>query len=96
MLCEHLVELERALLAAGIRETYRGQPWSSNCREWVYFACYLDLPALRQRFAFDECVRDHEHRGTHDGQEAGLVCFACCDAVMGVHASSRANHPVFA
>ena len=29
--------MEQALIARGIRENYRGQPWSMNCREWVYF-----------------------------------------------------------
>ena len=96
MLCEHLAELERALAASGIPETYRGRPWSSNCREWVYFACYLDLAALRQRLTLASCVEDHEHRGTHDGQEAGFVCTQCHDAVMGVHPSDRAKYPVFA
>ena len=38
MTCEHLIELERAIIAAGIRETSRGQAWSRNCREWVYGA----------------------------------------------------------
>ena len=42
MVCEHLYPLEQALLAAGIAETYRGQPWSRNCREWVYFDADLD------------------------------------------------------
>lgn len=96
MVCEQLAELERALLAAGIPETFRGQAWSSNCREWVYFACYLNLTALRARLPFASCVEDHEHLGTHDGQEAGLVCTQCRDAVMGVHSYYRANYPVFA
>ena len=96
MVCEHLAELERALLEAGIAETFRGQAWTSNCREWVYFACYLDLAALRERFTFADCLQDHEHLGTHDGQEAGFVCTQCRDAVMGVHKYYRANYPVFA
>lgn len=85
MTCEHLQALGQAILAAGIRETYRGQAWSENCREWVYFACYLDLEALRSRFALDACVEDHVHRGTHDGSERGFVCSRCHDAVMGRH-----------
>jgi hypothetical protein len=46
MTCEHLLPLEEALLAEGIRETSRGQAWSENCREWVYFDCRLDLPLI--------------------------------------------------
>ncbi len=85
MVCEHLAALERELITAGIEETYRGQAWSDNCREWVYFACVLDLASLRARFSFAPCVEDHTHRGTHDGAEAGFVCGACDDAVMGRH-----------
>ena len=85
MVCEHLAALERELLERGIEETSRGQAWSQNCREWVYFACRLDLPALRARFQFAPCVTDHTHRGTHDGSEAGLVCAQCHDAIMGAH-----------
>jgi hypothetical protein len=95
MLCEHLAELEQAIIAAGIPITFRGQPWSSNCREWVYFACWLDRPAIRERFALADCVVDHDHLGTHDGQEAGLVCSSCHDAVMGVHAMHRGGYATF-
>ncbi len=83
MTCEHLKALEQAILARGIRETSRGQAWSKNCREWVYFDCWLDTAALRKAFALPACVEEHVHRGTHDGQERGLVCSSCHDAVMG-------------
>jgi len=85
MVCEHLRPLELALIAAGFRETYRGSPWSRNCREWVYYDCVLTLPELRKRFLLSSCVSDHVHRGTHDGTEAGFVCDEHHDAVMGVH-----------
>jgi len=85
MTCEHLNALEKAILARGIRETFRGQAWSSNCREWVYFDCYLDLAAVRQATPLPHCVHDHVHRGTHDGEERGFVCTTCHDALMGRH-----------
>ena len=85
MVCEHLRPLEEALIAAGIPETYRGQAWSKNCREWVYFECVLNRASLRKRFNLPDCVVDHEHLGTHDGQEAGFVCETCKDGVMGRH-----------
>ena len=56
-----------------------------GCREWVYFDCYLDLKSIRRRMTLADCVADHEHLGTHSGQEAGFVCTQCQDAVMGVH-----------
>ena len=59
MVCEHLAEVERALVAAGTAVTYRGQTWSSNCREWVYFACWLDRPAIRSRLTLGDYVHDH-------------------------------------
>jgi len=88
MLCEHLQPLEQALLAAGIPITFRGQAWSSNCREWVYFDCFLDRPAIRQRIPLAPCIKDHDHRGTHDGSESGFVCTQCHDAIMGLHPSN--------
>lgn len=91
MVCEHLAELERELISAKTPVTFRGQAWSRNCREWVYFDCVLDRAALRARLSFPACVEDHEHLGTHDGQEAGFVCTACYDGVMGRHPKGAAG-----
>ena len=88
MTCEHLIALERALIGAGMKETSRGQAWSQNCREWVYFDCFLPLKPLRQKFQLADCVEDHEHRGTHDGQESGFVCTVHNDGIMGHHPAS--------
>jgi hypothetical protein len=77
MLCEHLRLLETAIASKGIRETFRGQAWSNNCREWVYFDCYIDQEKVRSNFALPDCVQEHSHRGTHDGEESGFVCHAC-------------------
>lgn len=94
MVCTHLAEVEAALLAAGLKETSRGQAWSEHCREWVCFDAYLDTAAIRARHALADCVRDHSHRGTHDGQEHGLVCSACEDALMG-HLAPRPGLPAY-
>ena len=85
MICEHLKPLEQAIHARGIKETFRGKPWSMNCREWVYFDCYLDLAAIRQQFPLAQSIQDHVHRGTHDGEERGLVCMTCQDAIVGAY-----------
>jgi hypothetical protein len=95
MVCEHLAQLEKTLAASGIEETFRGAAWSRNCREWAYFRCWLDRESLRRRFSLAPCVVDHTHRGTHDGQEAGFVCTACHDAVMGVYEAQPVGIPVF-
>jgi hypothetical protein len=94
MTCEHLRPLEEELIARGIAETFRGEPWEMKTREWVYFACVLDLPALRARLALAPCVADHVHRGTHDGSEAGFTCEEHHDAVMGAHPDDARNLPV--
>jgi hypothetical protein len=83
MVCEHLAPIEMALLARNIPVTFRGQAWSNNCREWVYFDCFLDVPAIRAVTTLPEFVTTHSHRGTHDGQEHGIVCSRCSDAIMG-------------
>ena len=88
MTCEHLRPLEQAMLSGGMRETYRGQAWSKNCREWVYFDCFIDTASIRQKFNLAICVSEHAHRGTHDGQERGFVCSTCWDAIMGAYESS--------
>jgi hypothetical protein len=90
MVCHHLRPLEAALEEKGFKETYRGQAWSKECREWVYFDCYLDSERIRQRFRFDPCVIDHQHLGTHDGQEAGFYCTVHKDGIMGLHPGSAA------
>jgi ribA/ribD-fused uncharacterized protein len=81
--CDHLRPLESALIAAGIRETARGQTWSKNCRLWVYFDCRLDLPSLRGRFGLAPCVVDHQLEDSHLGEELGFVCNEHLDGVMG-------------
>lgn len=87
MTCPHLYPLEKELLDAGFRITFRGQAWSENCREWVYFDClFSDLPATMQRLSMDSnVVKIHDHYGTHDGQEYGLICDKCQDGIMGLH-----------
>ncbi len=84
MVCAHLAELENALIAGAAVETYRGQPWTRNCREWVYFDVVLDIEALQRRFDFGPTVSVHENLDSKSGQERGFVCDACHDAVLGV------------
>jgi hypothetical protein len=95
MTCEHLLALEQALIEAGFTETYRGQAWSENCREWVYFDCLLPLATLRQKFRLADCVQEHSHLGTHDGQESGFTCTIHKDGVMGHHPASGKAAPAF-
>ena len=82
--CEHLIDVERALAAAGHRETFRGQAWSDNCREWVYFDTVLDLAALRAAHRLSAVVIDHRNEDQRSGTEQGLVGTIHDDAVMGL------------
>jgi hypothetical protein len=93
--CEHLIALEQALIAAGMKETSRGQAWTQNCREWVYFDCFLPAASIRRTFALDPCVEDHVHRGTHDGQESGFVCSMHHDGIMGHYPDSGVTARTF-
>lgn len=83
MVCEHLSALEQALIDRGFKETSRGQAWTRNCREWVYFDCVLDIDAVQGTFALPDCVRMHENLDCKSGTERGLECTICHDAVMG-------------
>lgn len=87
-MCEHLREFEAELIARGIPETFRGQAWSDNCREWVYFRCYIDLAAVRARVGFAPCVVDHENSDARSGLERGFACMEHNDAVMGMYTPS--------
>ena len=91
MVCEHLKQLEDELIAAGVKETFRGKAWTRNCREWVYFDCYLDRESIRKRISFDPCVKDHELLGCHEGQESGFQCQKCKDGIMGVHKANKSK-----
>lgn len=93
--CHHLRPLLQLLLDVEVVVLFSGQAWTKAGGVWVYFECWLDRDHLRERFHFDSCVVDHEHLGTHSGQEAGFVCEACGGAVMGVHARFKLQYPVF-
>ena len=93
MTCEHLRQLEAELQFGGIPETFRGQAWSRNCREWVYFTCYLDLPAIRARLKLPPCVVDHVNDDPRSGLERGLVCEEHHDGIMGLPKASPRKYP---
>jgi len=84
VICEHLRAVEAAVLATGAHETYRGQAWTQNCREFVYFDTHLDLTELRRTIELDPCVVDHENTDTKSGTERGLVCMTHYDGVIGL------------
>ena len=89
-LCEHLASAERYILGQGAKVVSCCQPWSENCHIWVYFDALLDCERLVQGLKLDACVVIHDHRGTHEGSERGLVCNIHHDALMGPHPSDAA------
>ncbi|HVF18095.1 MAG TPA: hypothetical protein VNA21_14340 [Steroidobacteraceae bacterium] len=84
MVCDHLAALETALIEAAVPVTFRGAPWSNNCREWVYFSAQLDTASLQERFKFADCVSIHINTDSKSGRERGFECTQCHDAVMGL------------
>ena len=84
-MCEHLIKLDLELKERGIKETFRGQPWSDNTREWVYYDCVLDLDKIKQRYNFSDFVTIHINDDQRSGMEAGFYCELCKDGVIGVH-----------
>ncbi|TGE21096.1 hypothetical protein [Hymenobacter metallicola] len=83
MICEHLRPLEEALQARGYTETFRGRPWSANCREWVYFPVVLEVARLQPQLP--ACVNVHENGDPCSGRELGFYCTEHHDGVMGIH-----------
>jgi len=47
----------------------------------------LDCEGLIAALKLEACVQIHDHRGTHDGSERGLVCNIHNDGLMGPHPS---------
>lgn len=83
LLCACLAPLEQDLIAHDAAETYRGQAWSDNCREWVYFDVVLDTDAFAARHNVPDWVTIHENTDPKSGLERGFYCDQHKDAVMG-------------
>ena len=83
MTCRHLYPLEKELLDNNVKETFRGQAWTDNTREWVYFDCYLDIDEINKRLEFPDFVVVHENSDPKSGTERGFYCKKCHDGIMG-------------
>jgi hypothetical protein len=84
-LCEHLKPVEDYLRGKGIPVFSSARPWSANCHIWVYFDALLDCQRLIDGLNLATCIQIHDHRGTHDGSERGIVCSIHNDGIMGRH-----------
>ena len=94
--CLHLRALEDELVAKGVKITSSGQPWTMNCRFWIYFDALLDCEALIQRLKMEACVTVHSNDDPRSGLEKGLVCDVDHDAIIGVHPSVAKGKSSFA
>jgi hypothetical protein len=84
-MCEHLAALDNELKANGFKETFRGEAWSKNCREWVYYECVLDVDKIEARLNFPDFISIARNDDPKSGRELGFYCERCHDAVMGLH-----------
>ena len=48
-MCIHLIELDNYLKNKLIKELFRGQVWSKNCNEWVYYDCILNIKKIEEK-----------------------------------------------
>lgn len=87
-MCIHLKPLQDYLIGLSIAETYRGQVWSENCREWIYYDAVLKPKELIQRFHFDDTIKIFDYQDIKVGSELGLECSVCHDGIMGPHPGS--------
>jgi len=83
--CEHLHAADQYVRTQGAQVVSASRPWSANCRLWIYFDALLDCESLITGLGLASCVQVHDHRGTHDGSERGIVCTIHHDGIMGPH-----------
>ena len=88
-MCEHLAILEDYLKQKNIVETFRGQAWSDNCREWIYYDCVLSTEKIKDKLKLDPCVKTHEYMDIKIANELGLICMICHDGIIGLHPKSH-------
>jgi hypothetical protein len=94
MVCEHLQELENEIKDNLVNEKFKGQAWTNNCREWVYYDCYFNIKEIRKRIILDDCVADHSYYDLKAGGEEGFICTKCKDGIMGVHLEQNSTKTI--
>lgn len=90
-MCEHLIGLENEIKGLGFVETYRGQTWTKNCREWVYFDCYFDIEKIRKRLNLPDFITHHINNDNKSGTEEGFYCELCKDGIMGFNRNFKTS-----
>jgi hypothetical protein len=82
-ICADLKPAEKYLRERGAHVVAVTRPWSANCHVWIYFDVVLDCEGLIKDLGLPPHVQIHDHRGTHDGSERGIVCTVHHDGIMG-------------
>lgn len=84
-MCEHLKQLEDYIISKSIAETWRGQAWTNNCREWIYFDCILNTEVLKKKLQLKAFIETHDYFDIKAGSELGFICTICKDGIIGMH-----------
>jgi hypothetical protein len=58
-MCDHLLKLDLELKNSRIKETSRGEAWTKNTREWVYYDC-VESRKIAETFCISR-LRNHSH-----------------------------------
>jgi hypothetical protein len=69
-----LEALDNYVRNKNVKELFRGNAWSKNCREWVYYDCVLNVKKLKEKFSFNNCVIIREYNDIKVANELGFFC----------------------
>lgn len=93
-MCEHLHPVETYLKRLGRKRRVRTQAGMADAPDPMLYNCVLDTQALITRFALPEYVEAFEALDTPGGEESGLVCHVCHEAISGAHPYGRSAEGV--
>ncbi len=88
-MCEHLDPVESYLIRLGRKSKALSQASIAEARNEMLYNCVLDPEALITRFALPEYVEAFEALDTPAGEESGLICHVCHEAIAGAHPYGR-------
>lgn len=83
--CQHLQEIEKAILKDGVDVEIEGDWWHSGNNRNIYFKCVLNQNMINDRFSLPPSVEWHEYDGRAAGHEEGLHCKECNSLLVGGH-----------
>lgn len=88
-MCEHLNPVESYLIQLGRKPNLRSRASIAQARRRMLYNCVLDSDALIARFSLPEHVEAFEALDTPAGEESGLICHVCQEALSGAHPYGR-------